>query len=279
MGTAADGGLTDDARVPTVIRDSFSSTTKAQEVIATPHGASLDSINPMPMTCLTTGSTQVDAVANVDEAQDAATTVHPEHADIVSYTEVSQLIPVQATLSIDISTCSAEVISSTATTTDTIPMATKPAPTKCSAEASAHASVWVQPPIVTIDSVDETYDTTTEHLHPPSFEHRPWPRPVQVQINHAGHLFRPSPWPSFTPLSNTTYPERPCSGIHRQSHGGPCFSPWLIRLMFRDVPLEEPIHCFPAPEMQLECKIGFSYGLVLSLIRKMASPQSNKYSY
>ena len=74
-------------------------------------------------------------------------------------------------------------------------------------------------------------------------------------------------------------PGKPCSGIHRQSHGGPCFSPWLIRLMFRDVPLEEPIHCFPAPEMQLECKIGFSYGPVLSLIRKMAPPQSNKSSY
>ncbi|KAM3313054.1 hypothetical protein ACQJBY_032651 [Aegilops geniculata] len=79
MGTAAGGSLTNDARVLTVVPDAFSSTTKAQEVMAASHGASLDSIVPTPMTCSTTGSTQVDAVANVDEAQDAATTVRRGH--------------------------------------------------------------------------------------------------------------------------------------------------------------------------------------------------------
>ena len=149
--------------------------------------------------------------------------------------EVEQLMPES---SISTNTPTSEVLSSAPVTSDIIPSvatAANPVSTKCLAETHVYANDSVQLLIAAIDSADETHATATTE----SFEHQPWPPPVEVQTSHMGQLFRPSPWPSFRPLSVTSYPEETCSSIHSQSHRGSCFSPWLVWLMFRDVHLEK----------------------------------------
>ncbi|XP_044382064.1 uncharacterized protein [Triticum aestivum] len=253
MGTAADGGLTDDPRAPAVVHDVFSTTTQAQETPAVSHDAPSVRIERVPATCSTECLTQVASIASVGEVHDAATAAQLEPVDDHIHQEVASEIitPVATTTEVNPKTSVQELDDSplpcsnnstqVVSEADHIVVLLVPnnlaalAPSKCLAECSAYVGDWVKPLTATIDSVDETHDTPiAERLHPPSFErHQPW------RFNHMGSIFRPSPWPSFGPLSVTSYPEEPCSSIHSQSHRGSCFSPWLVRLMFRDVHLEE----------------------------------------